>query len=174
MVRTRRRSQGVALLLAVAVMISSTGCQYVSESIDEYPADLFNAPTDGPWFVTIPTWSGSVLGAGAGAAMLPLSWTAAFFVDTWFPHTYSTQQDEGGLFVVHDGFDVAVMPMVGFGYLTGIIAGTPFYALYFPYEVTKNAILGNERESGGDLELKFRERTFREERTELPTNYPGG
>lgn len=174
MVRTRRRSQAITLLLAVAVMISSTGCQYVSEDIDEYPADMFNAPLDGPWFVTIPTWVGSLLGAGAGAALLPLSWSAAFFVDTWFPGTYSTQQDEGGLFVVHDGFDVAVMPMMGFGYLTGIIVGTPFYSLYFPYEVTKNVILGNERQPDGDVKLEFRETPIREERSEVPQNYPGG
>ena len=36
-------------------------------------------------------------------ALVPLSWTAAFFVDLWFPQVYSQEQDEAGLFVIHDG-----------------------------------------------------------------------
>ena len=118
---------------------------------------------------------GSVAGAGVGAALLPFSWTAAFFVDTWFPQVYSQEQDEVGLFVVHDGYDVAVMPMLGFGYVGGIAIGTPFYALYFPYKVTKNAIMQDARpEPGGNLELEFKERPYREERPDTPPNFPGG
>ncbi len=169
----RWRRGVVALFLAVAV-VASTGCQYVSEDVDEYPADMFNAPLDGPVFVTIPTWTGSVVGATVGAALLPLSWTAALFVDTWFPEVYSSEQDEEGVFVIHDGYDVAVMPMVGFGYMGGVLIGSPFYAVYFPYEVTKNVITGNERHPEGDVKLEFREAPIREERTEHPQNYPGG
>ncbi|MBI4616596.1 MAG: hypothetical protein HY720_23500 [Planctomycetes bacterium] len=170
-VSNRMRNLLVSMLLS-AIMAASSGCQYVSEDIDEYPADMFNRPLDGPLFVTLPTWFGGVIGAGAGAGMLPLSWTAALFVDTWFPEVYAQEQDRGGLFVVHDGFDVAIMPIMGFGYLTGILTGTPFYVVYFPYEVTKNVILGNEREPEGDVRLKFRETPIREERPTTPEGYP--
>ncbi|MDP7035462.1 MAG: hypothetical protein QF752_13320 [Planctomycetota bacterium] len=142
--KTNHQRCGILAMLIVAVAIlPGLGCAYVSPSMDEWPADMFNHPVDGPAWVTVPTWTGSVAGSAAGAALIPVSFLSALFIDHVTPGVYA-EESEQGLMTFSDGYDVINAPILFFGYSIGTVVGTPFYLTWLPVDMVCNAIQGKK------------------------------